>query len=111
MSLAPATTDSTFRKDVLESDLPVLVDFWADWCGPCRMLAPTIDQISTELTGKLRVFKMDVDSNPATATSFGVQAIPTLILFAGGQPRAQIVGVKGKGTLLEEIQKAVGVAP
>ncbi len=111
MSNTPATTDNTFRTDVLESDLPVLVDFWADWCGPCRMLAPAIDQIAQEMAGKLRVFKLDVDSNPLTSTTYGIQSIPTLILFSGGSPAGQFVGYKGKQTLLDEIERAIGVKP
>jgi thioredoxin 1 len=111
MSKAAATSDSNFQHDVLDNPLPVLVDFWADWCGPCRMLAPTIDQIAEDLTGKLQVFKMDVDANPRVAGQFGIQGIPTLILFSGGQPRGQVVGVRSKTDLLQEIEKAVGVTP
>lgn len=111
MSNAVATSDASFQHDVLESDLPVLVDFWADWCGPCRMLAPAVDQIATELDGKLRVYKMDVDANPRVAGQFGIQGIPTLILFSGGLPRGQVVGVRSKADLLKEIEKAVGVTP
>ncbi len=109
MSKAMATSDTAFEAEVLRSELPVLVDFWADWCAPCRMLAPTIDEIAEELDGKLKVLKMDVTNNPKVASQFGIQGIPTMILFAGGQPVTQIVGVRSKEDLLEEIQRAVGV--
>ena len=103
MAQAPATTDQTFQSDVLGSDLPVLVDFWADWCGPCRALAPTLDAIARELTGKLRIYKLDVDSNPQVTSHFGIQSIPTLIFFDRGEPRGQIVGLQSKDSLLREI--------
>jgi thioredoxin 1 len=111
MSNAAATTDGTFARDVLQSELPVLVDFWAEWCAPCKRLAPTLDEISQELTGKLRVYKLDVDSNPLTANQFGIQGIPTLILFAGGQPQGQMVGLRPKSDLLREIERLLGVKP
>jgi thioredoxin 1 len=111
MSKAAATDTARFDSDVLKSDLPVLVDFWADWCGPCRMLAPTIDQIAQELEGKIRIFKVDVDTNQELANRFGIQGIPTLILFSGGTPQAQVVGVRSKADLLVEIERSVGVKP
>jgi len=111
MSQAAATTDGTFSRDVLQSDLPVLVDFWAEWCAPCKRLGPTIDEISADLEGRLRVFKLDVDSNPLTANQYGIQGIPTLILFRGGQPQCQVVGLRSKADLLDEIERTVGVKP
>jgi thioredoxin 1 len=111
MSKAVATDTAAFGKDVLSSDLPVLVDFWADWCGPCKMLAPTIDKIAEELAGKLRVFKVDVEANPDLANQFRIQGIPTLILFSKGEPQAEVVGYRGKDDLMREIERAVGVKP
>lgn len=111
MAQAPATTDHTFAKDVLSSDLPVVVDFWADWCGPCRVLAPTLDAVAQELAGKLRIFKLDVDANPATTQRFSIQSIPTLIFFSGGEPRGQVIGLQSREALLREIERAVGVRP
>jgi thioredoxin 1 len=111
MSKAAATDTAKFDSDVLKNDQAVLVDFWAEWCGPCKALGPTIDQIAQELEGKLRVFKVDVDANPELATRYGIQGIPTLILFSGGEPRGQVVGLRSKADLLQEIERAVGVKP
>ena len=96
-------TDANFQDEVLNSSVPVLVDFWAEWCGPCKMIAPNVDQIAQQYEGKLRVGKMDVDSEPGVAERFGIQGIPTLILFKGGQPIQQIVGYRTK----EQLDKAV----
>ena len=106
MSENPATTvvtDDSFSEDVLTSSTPVLVDFWATWCGPCKMIAPVLEEIATEKAGELKVAKLDVDANPATARDFQVVSIPTLILFKDGQPVKRIVGAKGKAALLREI--------
>jgi thioredoxin 1 len=112
MSNATETTDATFAADVLQSPVPVLVDFWADWCMPCRALAPMIDQVAGELAGKLAVYKVDVDANQDTARRFGIQSIPTLILFQAGEPKGQIIGrPRSREALLEEIERAVGVRP
>ena len=89
-------TDAGFDQDVLKSNEPVLVDFWAEWCGPCRMMAPTIDQIATEYAGKVKVGKLDVDSNVQTAGRFQIRGIPTLLVFKGGQVVEQKVGAVGK---------------
>ena len=96
-------TDDSFSDDVLTSKTPVLVDFWATWCGPCRMVAPVLEEIATEKSGQLTVAKLDVDANPNTARDFQVVSIPTLILFQDGQPVKRIVGAKGKAALLREI--------
>ncbi|MBS1186308.1 MAG: trxA [Burkholderiaceae bacterium] len=92
-------SDASFEADVLKSDRPVLVDFWAEWCGPCKMIAPTLEEIAKEYGGKILVAKLDVDSNQAMAAKFGVRGIPTLILFKNGVPAAQKVGAVGKGQL------------
>jgi len=92
MSAAPAVSTAEFDKQVLEAETPVLVDFWAVWCGPCRTLAPAVDAVAEEYTGRAKVFKLNVDENPEIAGRYGVQSIPTLIVFKGGQKVAELVG-------------------
>lgn len=106
-SASVTVTDESFAQDVLTSNLPVLVDFWATWCGPCRMVAPVLEEIAAEKAGQLTVAKLDVDANPATARDFQVVSIPTLILFKGGEPVKRIVGAKGKAALLREISDSL----
>ena len=101
-------SDDSFADDVLNSNTPVLVDFWATWCGPCRMVAPVLEEIATEKSGQLTVAKLDVDANPNTARDFQVVSIPTMILFKGGKPVKRIVGAKGKAALLRELSDVVG---
>ena len=96
-------TDGSFDSDVIKSGTPVLVDFWATWCGPCKMIAPVLEELAGEKAGELTVAKLDVDANPETARSFNVVSIPTLILFKDGEPGKRIVGAKGKAALLREI--------
>ncbi len=96
--------DANFEQEVLQSPMPTLVDFWAAWCGPCRMIAPVVSEIASEQAGVLKVAKLDVDQNPATATQFGVQSIPTLILFKDGQPVERIVGYMPKERLMDRVR-------
>lgn len=103
MSKAVALTDETFEEVVLKAQLPTVVDFWAVWCGPCKMIAPLLDEIAADYEGKLQVTKLDVDGNGATAMKYGVMNIPTLILFKNGQPVERIVGFMPKSKLLSKI--------
>jgi len=96
-------TDTTFDEEIKSADEPVLVDFWAEWCGPCKMIAPTLEEISKDFAGRLKVFKLNVDDAQKTASRFEVMSIPTLILFKDGEVRLRIVGAKGKGQLIQEI--------
>lgn len=105
-----AVTDATFKDQVLGADKPVLVDFWATWCGPCRMVAPVLEEIARDHADKLTVAKVDVDENPAIARDFQIMSIPTMILFENGQPTKTIVGAKGKAALLRELDAVVGTS-
>jgi thioredoxin 1 len=106
-SATVAVTDDSFSSDVLSSGTPVLVDFWATWCGPCKMVAPVLEEIATEKAGALTVAKLDVDANPTTARDYQVVSIPTMILFKEGKPVKRIVGAKGKAALLRELSDVV----
>lgn len=100
-------TDSTFENEIVNSDVPVLVDFWAEWCAPCRMLAPTIEELATEKENVVKVTKVDVDSNPELATKFGIRSIPTLMIFKNGKVVKQLVGVVSKSTIEIELDKVI----
>ncbi|MFA1689021.1 thioredoxin [Candidatus Rickettsia barbariae] len=105
--MANNVMDSSFKKEVLESDLPVLVDFWAEWCGPCKMLTPIIDEISKELQGKVKVLKMDIDENPNTPSEYGIRSIPTIMLFKNGEQKNTKIGLQQKNSLLDWINKSI----
>ncbi len=96
-------SDSTFDEEIASSEEPVLVDFWAEWCGPCKMIAPILDEMADEQAGKLKIGKLNVDDNPDIARRFDVMSIPTLILFKDGQPAKRMVGAKGKNQLVQEL--------
>ncbi|AAU03492.1 thioredoxin [Rickettsia typhi] len=100
-------TDISFKNEVLESDLPVIVDFWAEWCGPCKMLIPIIDEISKELQDKVKVLKMNIDENPKTPSEYGVRSIPTIMLFKNGEQKDTKIGLQQKKSLLDWINKSI----
>ncbi|MCJ8189945.1 thioredoxin TrxA [Sphingomicrobium aestuariivivum] len=102
-----AVTDQNFQSDVLDADKPVLVDFWAEWCGPCRMIAPALEEISEELGDKLTIAKINIDENPETPGKYGVRGIPTMLLFKNGEAVAQKVGAAPKGQIQQWIEGAL----
>ena len=104
-SLATVVTDATFEQEVLKSDVSVLVDFWAPWCGPCRMIAPLIDQLAEEYAGKLKAVKLNTDESPSVATEYGIRSIPTVMIFKDGQKVDTVIGAVPKSTLTGTVEK------
>ena len=105
MSSATQVTDSSFKQEVLDSEVPVLVDFWAPWCGPCRMVAPVVDEISSQYEGQIKVVKVNTDENPNVASQYGIRSIPTLMIFKGGQKVDMVVGAVPNTTLANTLEK------
>ena len=107
MGKALEVTDNTFEQEVLQSTQPVLVDFWAVWCGPCKAVAPIVEELAGEYEGRLKVMKLDVDDNPRTTMAYGVQSIPTLLVFKDGKPAERIVGAVPKKVIADKLQSVV----
>lgn len=107
MASAVAITDATFQSEVVESPVPVLVDFWAVWCGPCKMVAPIVDELASEYEGKVKVGKVDVDSEQKIATDFGIRSIPTLLIFKDGKVADTVVGAVSKKHLQEKLEEVL----
>ena len=101
-------SDATFDESVGGAETPIVVDFWAEWCGPCKMIAPALEEIASEQSGRIRIAKLNVDDNPDTARRYDVMSIPTLLVFQDGQPVKRLVGAKGKGQLLQDLSEFIG---
>jgi thioredoxin 1 len=100
-------TDTNFEQEVLNSDMPVLIDFWAVWCGPCRVIAPVVEEIAGEYEGKLKVGKLDVDNNPQTAVKYGIRSIPTLLIFNNGEVSDQLIGALPKAQIVDRVERVM----
>ena len=100
-------SDDTFKAEVIDNGLPVLVDFWAPWCGPCRMVAPVVEELATEYDGRVAFYKLNTDENPRVASQFGIRSIPTLLVFKAGEVKGQIVGFRPKGDLKKRLDEAL----
>jgi thioredoxin 1 len=107
MAELPEVTDGNFETEVLQSDQPVLIDFWAPWCGPCRMVAPIVEELAKDFGGKVKIMKLNVDSNPATAAKYGIFSIPTILIFKGGQVATQIVGAMPKKHYVDKLNEMI----
>ncbi|MGH7860342.1 MAG: thioredoxin [Candidatus Binatia bacterium] len=107
MSAVQEVSDSSFETEVVNSDLPVLIDFWAPWCAPCRAIAPVVDELAHEYSGRLKVVKMNVDDNPLTPSRYGVRSIPNLMIFRNGAVKEQIIGAAPKGQFVDKINRAL----
>lgn len=107
MGKALEVTDKTFEQEVLKATVPVLVDFWAGWCGPCKVIAPVVEELAGEFEGRMKVMKLDVDENPGVPTTYGVQSIPTLLIFKDGKPAERVVGAVPKKVILDKISGVV----
>jgi len=107
MGATKSVTDATFTSEVLQSAVPVLVDFWAEWCAPCRKVEPLLNEIATEMAGKVEIVKLNIDENPETAMAYRVMSVPTLTIFKGGQPVQSVAGARPKGDLVRFIESAI----
>ncbi len=101
------TTDTDFDADVIQSDKPVLVDFWAEWCGPCKAIAPALEEIADEMGDRIKVVKVNIDDNPQTPEAFGVRGIPTMLIFSGGEVKAEKIGALPKSKLVEWVEESI----